>query len=48
MKVVSIFKSDTSIFGYRLDTDPEDREYYINCPFCGKLNLDRGLAKNLQ
>jgi hypothetical protein len=38
---------DTSIFGFRLDTDPEDREFYLNCPFCGKLNLDTGLGKAL-
>ena len=38
---------DTSIFGFRLDTDPEDREFYVNCPFCEKLNLDTGLGKAL-
>lgn len=34
--------SDTSIFGMRLDSDPEDREYYLNCVNCSKLNLDDG------
>lgn len=44
---ISPISIDTSIFGFRLDTDPEDREFYLNCPFCSKLNLDSGLTKTI-
>lgn len=29
----------------RLDSDPEERDYYVNCIFCMKLNLDDGFNK---
>jgi len=32
----------------RLDSDPEFREYYLNCPLCGKLILDNGLYKEIE
>lgn len=31
----------------RLDSDAEDREFYVNCPECGKFILDKGLTKFL-
>ena len=45
---VYLFKKDTSIFGYRLDTDPEEREFYVNCSNCGHLVLDNGLSKHIK
>ena len=32
----------------RLDSDPEYREYYFDCPECGKLLLDKGLQKEIK
>jgi len=38
---------DTNIFGYYLNTDPEEREYFISCPVCKFFNLDEGFNKNI-
>ena len=42
-----IINLDSNIFGVRLDSDPEMREFYLNCPQCGKLILDKGLSKEI-
>ncbi len=39
---------DSNIFGLRLDSDPEEREYYLKCPLCDKLLLDNGLSKEIE
>ena len=39
---------DTKIFGMKLDSDPERREYYYTCINCGKLLLDKGIKKELK
>jgi len=45
--IIILFCKDSNIIGIRLDSDPEDRDFYVNCPECGKLNLDKGLHKEL-
>lgn len=53
MKVISnlsnifLTNKDTEIFGYRLDSDPEDREYFVNCPNCSALLLDNGIGNSI-
>jgi len=42
-----IITIDTNIFGYHLNTDPEEREYFISCPVCRFVNLDHGFGKNI-
>ncbi len=32
----------------RLDSDPEDRQFFFNCPSCDKLLLDKGLNKEIK
>lgn len=39
---------DTNIYGYRLNSDPEERNYYLNCTKCGKLNLDTGTSNEIK
>ena len=39
---------NTNIYGMRLDSDPEIREYYFDCPKCGKLLLDKGIHKEIK
>ena len=45
---VYIYIIDTEIFGYRVDSDPEEREYYISCPFCKKIQLDNGICTSIK
>ena len=45
---VYIYIIDTEIFGYRVDSDPEEREYYISCPFCKKTQLDNGICTSIK
>ena len=39
---------NSNIYGMRLDSDPEIREYYFDCPKCGKLLLDKGINKEIK
>ena len=39
---------DTEIFGYRLDSDPEEREFYITCKKCNKVQIDNGLSSSFK
>lgn len=39
---------NTNIYGLRLDSDPETREYFYDCPNCGKLLLDKGILKEIK
>ena len=39
---------DTEIFGYRLDSDPEEREFYITCKKCNKVQIDNGLSNSFK
>ena len=39
---------NSNIYGLRLDSDPESREYFYNCPECDKLLLDKGILKEIK
>jgi hypothetical protein len=45
---ISYLIVDTNIYGYRLHSDPEERNYYLNCINCGKLNLDTGITNEIK
>ena len=44
---MDILNLDTEIFGYKLDSDPEEREFYVSCPYCEKLEIDNGINREI-
>ena len=39
---------ENEIYGYHLSSEPEEREYYLKCPFCNRIIFDNGINEFIE